>query len=207
LAHLFRSPSGNLFYVLNDEVEEGRIAANRIGEQLHGQGTVAILGLNPNMAGLYLRVHSFETTLARNYPRVKISFKRMGSSSEAQAEEETLEVLTSDPNLGAILTLTETATIGALYVIENERRVQTVKLVGCDQNYGLLYSLSQNRIDSIIAENTYAMGRRAVDMIISARAKRQAPNKVIIKPILVTRENMNSAYLLDVLSHDARVKP
>ena len=37
------SASGNLFYILNDEEEEGRIAARRIGDRLHGRGSVAIL--------------------------------------------------------------------------------------------------------------------------------------------------------------------
>jgi ribose transport system substrate-binding protein len=201
------APTGKLFYVLNDEVKEGRIAAKRIGEQLHGEGTVAILGLNPNIAGLYLRVNSFESALARDYPHIQIRYKRMGSSSEAQAEEETLEILKSDPDLGAILSLTETATIGALYVLENEPNAYNVKLVGCDQTYGLLYSLSQGKIDAIIAENTYEMGKRAVRIIISSRENMPTPNAVLVKPILVTRENMNAPELIDVLSHDARVKP
>ena len=81
-----------------------------------------------------------------------------------------------------------------------------IVIVGCDQNYGALNYILDGKVDSIIAENTYAMGYRAAQLLLAVKAGKAAPHLVKIKPILVTRENMNSPELLNVLTHDARVQ-
>jgi len=199
-------PSGKLFYVLNDEEEEGRIAARRIGAQLDGNGSVVILGLDPNNGGVFLRMQSFEVTLSREFPGITILSRHMGSNSEAQAEQAAHALLTGTRRPDAILALTRTATTGALHVIEDSGQGKRIILVGCDQNYGLLYNLSLGKIDSIIAQDTYAMGYRATQILLSERSGSDAPSTIYIKPILVTRENMYSPALLNVLTHDARVR-
>jgi ribose transport system substrate-binding protein len=200
------SPSGRLFYILNDETEEGQIAARRIGEILHGHGSVAVLGLDPDTTGIFLRVHSFEMTLADEYPDVKIVSRSMGSSSQAQAEQAAQETITTYPNINAIFTLTDTATKGAYHTLESAGQRKKIKLVACDQEYEFLYLLSEGKIDSIIAENTYTMGYRAVQMIRASRAGSPTTSMIYVKPILVTQENMNSPDLLNVLTHDARIR-
>jgi ribose transport system substrate-binding protein len=199
-------PSGKLFYVLNDEEEVGRIAARRIGEQLDGKGFVAILGLNPDNGGVFLRMRSFEVTLTQEFPGITILSRHMGSNSEAQAEQAAHALLTGSRRPDAILALTRTATTGALRAIENGGQSKRIILVGCDQNYGLLYNLSLGKIDSIIAENTYAMGYQAAQLILSARSESSGASTVYIKPILITRANLYSPELLNVLTHDARVR-
>src|ERR1700744_2828904 len=60
-------PDSNLSYVLNDEVEGGRMAARRLGLILGGHGTVAILGIDPKLRSMSLRDRSFEGTLAAEF--------------------------------------------------------------------------------------------------------------------------------------------
>jgi ribose transport system substrate-binding protein len=196
--------TGKLFYVLNDEDVEGKIAARRIGQQIHGKGTIAVLGLNPDMAGLILRMHSFEITLGREFPHITIVARHMGAYNEEQAEQSARDTLTSNPHLNAIFALTRTATTGAFHALKDSGRSKYVMLIGCDQKYQLLYYLSQGEIDSIIAENTYEMGHQAVRMIIAERMGRLVPNLVQIRPVLITRENMYSRDYTDLLIHDGR---
>src|ERR1700761_1286481 len=49
------APGGKLSYILKNEEEAGRIAADRIGEILHGSGSVAVLGIDPDVTGIVLR--------------------------------------------------------------------------------------------------------------------------------------------------------
>ena len=53
-------PGGKLSYILNDEDETGRLAAERIGSILHGEGSVAILGIDPDVTGIIHRTQAFE---------------------------------------------------------------------------------------------------------------------------------------------------
>ena len=56
---------GNLMYILNDDVEGGRIAAQRVAGLLDGHGTVALLGIDPDITGIMIRSRAFEEFLAQ----------------------------------------------------------------------------------------------------------------------------------------------
>jgi len=82
-----------------------------------------------------------------------------------------------------------------------------VLLVGCDQQYDLLYYLSLGKIDSIVAENTYEMGELGMKIVI-ARIRGENPSQVIkVKPVLITLENMFAPEFVPILIHDWRPMP
>ena len=192
---------GKLFYVLNDEKEAGRLAALRIGQQLHGRGQVAVLGIDPEATGMVERVQAFDATLELEYPRIQIVSKRADSQSEAQAEQSTEDMLRAYPHLTGILALTFTETTAALEALQQNGGERRVLLMGCSQRYQLLYYLSQGGLNSLLVENTYQMGREAAHTLIEADAGRQPQSIQFVKPILVTRENMFDPALLPVLTH------
>jgi ribose transport system substrate-binding protein len=195
-------PGGKLSYILSDDDEAGRIAATRIGTILHGRGTVAVLGVNPDIAGVFDRVRSFESELARQYPRVRIVEKRLGSFNVPYEQQIAEEVLDANPHLGAILAVTTDATRGAYSALNEMHRVGVVKLVGCDQD--LLMPLTTGGMDSIIAENTYQMGYRAVELLAAERQGKPVPALTKISPALVTKDNLSSPEVQRILGLDRR---
>jgi ribose transport system substrate-binding protein len=201
-------PSNRLLsYVLNDEEEEGRMAARRIGERLSGAGAVAILGVHPDTPGLSLRVHGFEKTLAREFPRISIVAVRPGYEDDAQVEQATREVLDAEPRLRAIFALSGTATLGAFRALRKDHKDKQVLLVGCDQQYEQLYYLSTGNIDSIIAQDTYQMGYRAIQALINEAGGKTSGSLILVKPRLITRENMYAPEFTHMLSWDWRSEP
>ena len=86
-----------LFYVLNDEKQAGQLAALRIGQQLHGQGQVAILGIDPEAIGMVERVQAFGASLDKEFPGISIVTRRADSQSEPQAEQSTEDTLRLSP--------------------------------------------------------------------------------------------------------------
>ena len=183
-------PGGKLSYILSDDAEAGRMAATRIGAILHGRGTVAILGIDPDIAGVLNRVRSFEAVLAAEYPEIRIREKRIGSFNVPYEQQITEEVLTNNPDLNAILAVTTDATRGAYSALSELHKTGTVKLVACDQD--LLLPLTTGEIDSVIAEDTYQMGYRAIELLALQRQGKTVPALIEVKPVLVTKENLNS---------------
>jgi ribose transport system substrate-binding protein len=196
--------SNRLFYVLNDEEEEGKIAARRIGLRLNGKGSVAILGLNSDNNDLLSRMRSFETTLTLEFPHIMIHSRHLESSSEAQAEQIAHGLLAGERIPDAIVALTATATTGAVRAIEDDSLRKRIVLVSCDQNYESLYSLSLGKVDSIVAENTFAMGYQAAQLILAAKSGSLETGTYYVKPVLVTRDNMYSPQLFHILTYDTR---
>ena len=192
---------GKLFYVLNDEQQAGRLAALRIGRQLHGRGQVAVLGIDPEATGRVERVQAFGATLNREFPGIHIVTRRADSQSEPQAEQSTEDTLRAYPQLTAIFALTRIATSAAFEALQQSRRGRRVLLMGCSQRYELLYYLSQGWLDSLLVENTHQMGRQAAYALIEENAGRIPPSVQFVEPVLVTRENMYDAALLPVLTH------
>lgn len=195
-------PGGKLIYVLSDDEKAGQMAAERVGEALHGTGAVAILGIDPDIAGVLTRERSFEATLATRYPHITIAEKRMGSFNIPYEQQIAEEVLAQHPNLGAILALTTDATRGAYSALTEMRLAGKVKLIGCDQD--LLAPLTTGEIDSIIAEDTYAMGYRAATLLSRARQGKPVPPLTKISPRLITKDNLSSPEIQRILGLNER---
>ncbi len=167
---------------------------------------VAVLGVHPGSASLFLRLRAFENALAVEFPGVTITSARMGSADEAEAEQTARELLNSEPNIDAIFALSAVATLGAFRALRDEQNSK-VLLVGCDQQYDLLYYLSLGKIDSIVAENTYEMGELGMKIVI-AKKRGENPSQVIkVKPVLITLENMSAPEFVPILIHDWRPMP
>jgi ribose transport system substrate-binding protein len=125
----------------------------------------------------------------------------MGSEDKGQAEHAAQEVLASQPHLNAIFALNTVATLGAFRALRDTHKSERVLLVGCDQHYGLLYFLSQGKIDSIIAQNTNEMADLAIKMII-ARGKGQGmAHLALVKPVLLTQENLYEPQFAPILTY------
>lgn len=195
-------PGGKLSYILNDDNAMGRMAAMRIGAVLHGRGSVAVLGIDPDVAGVLDRTRSFESALARQYPGIAIVEKRLGSFNVPYEQQIAEEMLAAHPHLGAILAVTSDATRGAYSALSELHRAGKVKLVGCDQD--LLTPLTTGEMDSMIAEDTYQMGRRAVELLAAERQGKPVPALIRIKPKLVTSGNLGTPEIQRILGLGGR---
>ncbi len=196
------SPGGKLSYILNDEDETGRLAAERIGAILHGEGSVAILGIDPDVTGIIHRTHAFEANLAAKFPLIKIVDERTGGFNITEAQEITDDVLAKNPQIDAILALNSSATRGAFIALENSHQLGRIKLVACEQE--LIPPLVTGEIDSIIVENTYEMGYRAIQLIAAQRRGEKVPAEIKLSPKLVTRENLNTPEVQRMLTMNWR---
>ena len=198
-------PGQGLSYILNDDQETGRLAATRIGILLAGKGQVAVLGLDPSGPRSVLRARAIEGELARSFPEVLVIEKRSGSSNTAEVQQIAQEILIDNPALNAIVTLDVTATEGAWAALTALRKGKRVKLIGCEQEVDLMAGIRHGDIDSVIVENTYEMGFRAIQSIAARLRGESVPDKIELKPVLVTKGNIDSDEVQKMLSLNWRV--
>ena len=193
------APGNHLFYVVNDNEEAGRIAAKRIAAILHGKGSVALLSIDPDISGIMTRLAVFESYLAHYYPDIHTVGKRMGAYNGAEAQQITAELLQAHPELDALFSFTAVSTRGAYFALKSMGRIRDVKLVGCEQEGDLLDLVSQGEIDSLLLEDTYQMGRKALELIAAHQQGKRVPASISLRPLLVTRENINSPEIVRAL--------
>jgi ribose transport system substrate-binding protein len=198
-------PGQGLTYIVNDDQETGRLAARRVGTLLSGNGRVAVLGLDPSGPRSILRARAIEAEFEKSFPRVLIVEKRVGSSNTAEAQQIAQEILSENPSLDAMITLDVTATEGTWAALSALGKSKRVKLIGCGQEVDLMAGIRHGDIDSVVVENTYEMGFRAVESIAARNRGELVPDRIELKPLLVTNANIDSAEVQKMLSVNWRV--
>jgi ribose transport system substrate-binding protein len=190
-------PSGSkLSYVLNDEETGGRIAAQRIGSILHGKGNIAIVGIQPELKSSTIRERSFEFTLTREFPGIHVVARRLGLSSVPQEQHSAEELLAGTTTLDAIVALSLAATRGTYYALAEFSKAGVIKLVGFDQD--LIPPIRGGGIDSVVVQNTYELGRAAMEIMNREIHGSSGPAQVKVQPVLMTRENLDSAEIRQI---------
>jgi ribose transport system substrate-binding protein len=193
-----------LHQILNDNEESGRLAAERLATIFDGKGTVAILGFNPDIVSTVQVTNALSHEIQQNYPNIHIVARPKGSFRLGEMEEQTEEILRASPQLSAIVTIGITSTRGAYIALKSTDRSKAVKLIGCDQDLDLMYYLRRGEIDSIVVQNTYEMGYKAIESIQSQYEGRSFPDVTRVKPVLVTKGNIDTDAIQRLLTMDWR---
>lgn len=192
-------PTGpKLSYVLNDEQAGGQMAARRIGLILKGKGDIAIVGIGPELQSNTVRERSFETTLSHEFPEIRVVARRLGLSSVPQEQHSSEELLAGSQSLDAIVALSLASTRGAYYALVEFGKVHTIKLVGFDQD--LIPPIRDGGIDSVVVQNTFEMGRIAMELMNREIHGTAGSSEVSVEPVLMTRENVDSAEIRRILN-------
>jgi len=190
-------PGPQLSYVMNDERAGGRLAARRIGNMLGGRGDIAVMGINPPLTSNTARERSFEDTLAREFPDVHVAARKLGLSSVPQ-EQQAAEQLLSSEKVDAIVALSLASTRGAYYALVEFGREKQVRLVGFDQD--LIPPIRTGGIDSVVIQNTYEIGRIAMDLMNREIHATGGSAEVFVQPVLMTRDNVDTPDVRQILN-------
>ena len=197
-------PGDRLSYILNDEEAGGRLAGQRLGTILHGQGSVAILGIDSDIAGIVLRARSLEQFLATRYPNIHI-LKMVGSFNLPHEQQVAAETFKANPDLDAVVTLTSTSTVGVVSALASMRPAHRISIIAFDPDSNL--GFDSPSLDSVVIEDTRKMGADAVQLIAAKLHGATVPAVTLLEPVLVLRENLNSAQVQQLFSRDWRPEP
>jgi ribose transport system substrate-binding protein len=199
-------PEKRLSFVLNDETQAGTLAANRIYTSLHGHGEILIIGMDPLSPGSSDRSAAFEVALEREAPAIQVVDRLKGFLSFGQAELATEKAIRANPHLSAILALNATATRGAIAAVGTTHSSDHILIVGCDYNFDLLFLLRKKVLDALVVQNMHEMGRIAVDSIMAEDRGASVPPYTFVKPVLITRDNIDDEAIQRMLYMDWRAQ-
>jgi ABC-type sugar transport system substrate-binding protein len=192
-------PEKRLSFVLNDEDETGALAAGRIKRILNGRGEVLVVGIDPFLPGNPDRSSAFEATLNKDAPGIKIVDRLTGTFSFGQAELAVEKSILAHPHLTAIVSLDIPATRGTIAAVRTTHTSKQISIVGCNQDLDLLFLLRRGVIDSLIAQNTRAMGAMAVDFVMDENRGLPVAPYTLVKPVLMTKENIDDETIQHLL--------
>jgi ribose transport system substrate-binding protein len=176
----------NLAYLVNDDETAGRLAAERAAQLLAGKGSVALLGVNPDISGIMIRAKSFELFLAQNYPAIDV-VKRRGAFNTLHEQQTAEEILKSNPEVKVMVGLMWASARGALAAIRMHGPSQRIQVIGFDPDD---VPFEIDALDSLVIQDSLAMGEQAIGLIAARRKGKPMPALIKFAPALVTRENV-----------------
>ena len=197
-------PNRDLAFVLNDDAAAGGLAADTVAGLLHEKGEVALLGENLDVLSAAARGRYFVDALRARHPGVQLVAQPRGSFRLGEAEQETEDLIRRYPGLGAIVSIGITETRGAQIALSGFAPRRKVLLVGFDQDLDLMFAVRKGWIQAVIAQDTFAMGREAMQMLETSRRGGTMTPVTRVRPVLVTPETIDRPEVQQVLSMDWR---
>jgi ribose transport system substrate-binding protein len=144
------------------------------------------------------RERSLETTLAREFPGIQVTVRQFGLSSVPQEQEAAEELLAKEQKIDAIVALSLASTRGVYYALVEFGKAGSIKLVGFDQD--LIPPIRNGGIDSVVVQDTYKMGSLAMDLMDRELHGKGTGSVLEVPPVLMTRENVDSAQIRQILN-------
>ncbi|MBS1815065.1 MAG: substrate-binding domain-containing protein [Acidobacteria bacterium] len=198
---------GGLTFVLNDVDVAGQLAANHVKQVLREGDEVLVTGLDPTWPGSEDRARAFEKELNNVAPQIRIADKLSGAVSFGQAELQAEKALREHLKIGVVVSLNITSTRGAVAAVSALRASSHIRVMGFDQTLDLLTGLRQGRVDALVVQDMRIMGAMAVERVVATQRGEQPPARTLVKPVLVTRANIDTEAVQQVLRMDWRPRP
>jgi signal transduction histidine kinase/ABC-type sugar transport system substrate-binding protein len=199
------SPGPFLSYVSSDEAAAAQLVAQRVAEDLHGRGSVAVIGINPRQEGSISREVLVEHAITQIAPGIRFVLRQWGDAAITHEQQICQQLFRSGSPPDAILALSSAATRGAYYAkIAEDRPPQTV-IIGFDQDdRDMLLPIRTGDVDAVVVQNTRAIGELAARNILAQLHGQPLPGQSLVAPILVTRQNLDRSDVVSLLAAPAR---
>jgi ABC-type sugar transport system substrate-binding protein len=177
-----------------------------VEQVLNHRGEVLILGIDPVASRYPDRAAEFETTLSREDPDIHVVERVKSAFNFGAAELSAEQAILAHPHLAAIVSLNTEASRGAVAAVNATHRATHISIIGCDYSMALVFLLRHGLIDSLVAQNMRAMGELAVESVMKESRGTPVPAKIYLKPVLITRDNIDSDPIQWMLYMDWRVR-
>jgi len=179
-------------FVATDNRQGGVLAATRMGEQLNGRGSVAILGIAAGAGSGLEREGGFQETMKREFPGIKIVDYQFTESDRTRGLAVAEDFLTRFPDLSGLFGSNESSAVAAARAVSNRGLQGKVKIVGFDTSSDLVHAVRDGVIDSLVAQQPYRMGCEGMRAAVKAIRGEAVEKRIDTGTLLVTRANLDS---------------
>ena len=124
--------------------------------------------------------------------------RSLASDTFSQEQLGVEALLRSHSDVKAIVALTDAATRGAFLALQEAGLGDHIHLIGFDQD--LIVPLSTGGIDAIVMQDANTMGRDAVQLLAGLMRGEMKTNRILVSPMLVTKENYKSDRVHEILN-------
>jgi ribose transport system substrate-binding protein len=193
------APAEHLSFVLEDGKASAQLIAQRIQHIAPHGARIMILGVDSLMAGGRERFADVEEAIHAESPASVIVRRVVRAPNIPEFSRALDEAMDEQPNVDIVVSLVSHASYAAASVLHRRRTFAKIHLIAVDQNAETLYALRLGEVDSVVVQDLRQMAHVAIQNIEQDRGHEPVAPVTAVKPILVTRENIDSEAVQRVL--------
>lgn len=166
-------------HVASDNVQGGRLAAQRLAALLGGSGQVLVID-HPTVASVQDRTRGFEEEM-KKHPGITIVGRPSADGQRARAMAVMEDMLQSNRDLKGVFGINDDSALGAVAVLEAARRTD-VAVVGFDATEEAQAAIRRGSpLKADIAQYPRKIGRTAIELIARHLAGEKVPALVAVE--------------------------
>ncbi len=189
-------------FIATDNREGGRIAARELGKMLGGKGNVIMLRLQVGSASTEEREEGFLEVMKKDFPDIKL----LSTDQHAGATRDTAKAVSENllnrfgKQVNGIFACNESGSAGMLLALRDAGLAKgKVKFVVFDSGETLNAGLMAGDIQGMVVQNPMRMGYLGVKSIVAILRGEKVPPVVDTGVGFVTKENINSPEMADIV--------
>jgi ribose transport system substrate-binding protein len=182
-------------FLTTDNVQGGRIGADGLAEGIiakygKAEGEVALITSLPGVGSLDARAKGFKEELAAKYPGLKLVADKVADGQATTGLNIMTDLITANPNLRGVFASNLIMAQGAGQAIAENKKADTIKLVGFDSDDKLVKFLTDGTIYALVVQDPYRMGYDGIKTALAASKGEKVAKDVDTGANLITKANM-----------------
>jgi len=183
-------------FLTTDNVQGGRIAADGLAEAIKAkygkaEGEVALITSLPGVGSLDQRAKGFKEEIAAKYPGLKLVADKVADGKATTGLNIMTDLITANPDLRGIFASNLIMAQGAGQAIAENKKADTIKLVGFDSDDKLIGFLKDGTIAALIVQDPYRMGYDGIKTALAVSKGEKVQANVDTGANLITKANMD----------------
>ncbi|TYP48729.1 ABC transporter substrate-binding protein [Thermosediminibacter litoriperuensis] len=178
-------------FIATDNLKAAEMAADKLAELIDGKGKIAIINAQPGSGTTMMRENGFKDRIKEKYPDIQIVTVQYSMGDKAKALNQTLDILTANPDLAAFYATNEGSTVGVARGVKEKGVAGKVKVVGFDKSQDIINALNEGLIQATMVQNPYQMGFLGVQFAVDAIEGKSVEKKVDTGVKVITKDNLD----------------
>lgn len=154
--------------IQSNNLEGGKLAAQRLGKVMGGKGAVAVIDNRPGVPVSLQRIKGFTDEMAKSFPEVEVLKTKYTDNDVTKAASIVTATVAGNPNLRGVYTAETNNTEGALTGVREARREGKIKIVGYDTSDPIVKALQEGRLDGAVVQFPYGEGETGLKTAVAA---------------------------------------
>lgn len=179
-------------FLATDNRAAGKLSAEKLLAK-HGmkKGKVAVMSYTPGAASAIERTGGFMDEVKKQQD-IKLMEPLYSQSDMVTALNQTIDVLTSNPDLTAIFGANEPTAVGMARAIKERGFAGKLVAVGFDGNQDLQNFVRDGTLEGIVVQSSYQMGYKGVNTINKIIKGEKVDKFIDTGVVFVTKDNIDS---------------